>query len=358
MPKNTATPTIVEIKLATLVKDFALAGRSEKEVKQNATELRPMMRGGWSPSQPGEFFIRDGKNHLAAGFTRTTAAEMEDLKTGYFVEINDDPASLRTVCIRTNASKSIKPFEQGRIYAAMAKGTDPETAEAGTAILSPMTLVQISEEVGKKPQWIGACIAIFESPEEIHDYIETGAIAANVVKRVGELVQRDPKKWTRAVKMIVKHAADEGKATATMKDLEVCRPDFAPLKAKAEKKSELTGNPASAEKPAESANALETDEKPAGEAPEHQTSPISGDNVNQDQASGRGIREEAQPELFGKPEKPTGAKKPAKIKDVHAAFLTLLNDWSEECAVSYTDSDRDRFVEMAEDAYAHLTAPF
>lgn len=355
MSQKTTPPVIVELKLATLIKDYALAGRSEKEIKENAKDLAPMLAGGWSPSQPGEFFIRDGKPHLAAGFTRTAAAEMNELKTGFFVEIPDDAATLRTVCIRTNASKAIKPFEQGRIYAAMEKGTDITTAEAGAEILPPMTQKQIAEAVGKKVQWIGACISIFESPEEIHPLIEEGRVSAGVVKRARELV-KDEKKLIRFVKAIVKKADEDGKQTATFQHLDAVRPEFAPLKAKASKET-----PAKAEKPAKGANAPESEEAGTG-GDSGEDSGQSGDSTetqSEPETGKTGYGKSAQPELFGKTDDAPAAKKskltPEKMR---AELLVVVNSWCDETSNSPTDPELDQLLDALTEWFGKLGSPF
>lgn len=333
MPK-TELPAIEEIKLSSLEIDYTLAGRSEKEVKANAKELAPMLAAGWSPRQPGEYFERGGKKHLAAGFTRTAAAIMNDHKVGYFVRVPDVASELRTTAIRTNASKPISPFEQGRIYAAMRDGTKAEDSQVGEEVLAPMKEAEIAKVVGKKPQWINACIGIFESPEELHPFIENGQVSANVIKRASELVKHDEKKLIRAVKMIVKHAEGEGKATATMKDLEVCRPDFAPLKAaKVEK-------PAKAEKPAESASVPENEEKPDSGEPD-------------------GESERTQPELFANPEHQPAKKASKKtVEHVRGDLNRIMEKWGEDTAVSWSDSDLDQILDALTDYVTKADAPF
>lgn len=356
MSQKTTPPTIVELKLATLIKDYSLSGRSEKEIKENAKDLAPMLAGGWSPSQPGEFFMRDGKPHLAAGFTRTAAAEANDLKTGYFVGIPDDAATLRTVCIRTNASKAIKPFEQGRIYAAMEAGTNPETAEAGQEILTPMTQKQIAEAVGKKPQWIGACISIFQSPEEIHPLIEEGRVSAGVVKKARELV-KDDKKLVRFVKAIVKKADEEGKQTATFQHLDAVRPDFAPLKAKTKGELAKDQNPASAPEPPKGTNTPENAENgTCGESGEDSGHSSESHKSPQPQPSAQSSET---PELFTPSAAPARAKK-SKIKPetVRAELLVIVNAWCEQTSNSPTDEELDQLLDSLGEYIAKLGSPF
>ncbi len=305
---KTALPQIIELPLGKLIKDFTLAGRSEKEIKDNAKELAPMLVNGWSPSQPGEVFKRDDKWHLAAGFTRAAAAEMNEHKNGYFVEVSDSATELRTTAIRTNASKPISAYEQGKIYAGMRDGSTPDETEVGAEILAPMKTADIAKEVGKTRQHVDNCIAVFENPPEIAELITSGQISAPVVVRAKQLVKDDEKKLVRFVKAIVKNAQKEGKESATMKDLDATRSDFAPLKAAVAKKSEtpapsapstqLPETPASATDAPKGSDTPKTPEKGEKQAPASESAPSGGD----------------QPELFT-PEKPAAsAKKSAKPK--------------------------------------------
>lgn len=351
MPK-TELPAIEEIKLSSLEIDYTLAGRSEKEVKANAKELAPMLVTGWSPSQPGEYFERGGKKHLAAGFTRTAAALMNDHKIGYFVRVPDIASELRWTAIRTNSGKPNSQFEQGRIYAAARDGSKPEYVEVSAEVLAPMKQAEIAKAVGKTPQWINQCIGIFESPEELHPFIENGQVSANVIKRASELVKHDEKKLIRAVKMIVKHAEGEGKATATMKDLEVCRPDFAPLKAaKVEK-------PANAEKPADCANDPKNDEKPDSGEPdgESEASDEAGYHEVVDAASSQ---PSAQPELFAKSEHQPSKKASKKTVDaVRGEIKTLIEQWMDDTSNSPTEEEVSQLLDALTDYVTKANAPF
>lgn len=365
MPK-TELPAIEEIKLSSLEIDYTLAGRSEKEVKANAKELAPMLAAGWSPSQPGEYFERGGKKHLAAGFTRTAAAIMNDHKVGYFVRVPDIASELRTTAIRTNASKPISPFEQGRIYAAMRDGTKAEDSQVGEEVLTPMKEAEIAKVVGKKPQWINACIGIFESPEELHPFIENGQVSANVIKRASELVKHDEKKLIRAVKMIVKHAEGQGRCPATMKDLEACRPDFAPFKAATKPAPDklISDNGKTSDRADSSAQDAIDRENNQGQP--------SGEPDGESEASGE-VREvgaheiqsdvkgasDAQPELF-EPDANKPSKKASKntIEALTADFRKIAEEWSEECAVSFTPPDLDALLEKLTDYVTKANVPF
>jgi len=135
-------PKIEEIHLADLKIDIALSGRTEKEIAANAKALAPMLKStdGWSPNQPGQYFVRNDEKHLAAGFTRAEAARSLGMTGGYFVQVPDDRQTLRTACITSNAGRPVSAYEQGRVFAAMRDGDDVETLEAGQTALDAMTL--------------------------------------------------------------------------------------------------------------------------------------------------------------------------------------------------------------------------
>ncbi len=183
-PKKSAVPTIEEIPLKDLVVNTDLSGRDAKELAVNAKEKAAQLDafGGWDITQPGAYFVRDGKKHLIRGFSRFTAAkDILGLKAGYFVEIPDNPGTNRTDAIRSNTGRQISQFKQGEIYAGMAKGGDAETAKAGEVVLAPMSCEEIAKEVGYTSAHIGKCIAIFESSPEIQELIGDGKVAAGIV---------------------------------------------------------------------------------------------------------------------------------------------------------------------------------
>tara|TARA_R110000868_G_scaffold399071_1_gene672650 strand:- start:1714 stop:2727 length:1014 start_codon:yes stop_codon:yes gene_type:complete len=234
------TPEIIAIKLASLIIDPSLSGRSPKEIKANAAELVPRLKAaqGWNPGQPGAFFTRDGKPHLAAGFSRVTACETLEIKTGYFVEVPDNPSQLRTEAIRSNGGRPISAFEQGRIYADMETGSDPEKLEVGKTALAPMTVAEIAAEVGYSRVHIENCIAIFSETPEIGELLAEGLVSAGVVKSA-QVVKADGKRLDgikAAIAVAKKEAQDKGRETwcATQKHWDQVKADFiTPTKLKA-----------------------------------------------------------------------------------------------------------------------------
>lgn len=223
---------IVAIPLKDLIIDISLSGRTEKEIKDHAKLLAPVMEafGEWDQSQPGQFFVRDGKKHLLGGFTRTHAALSLGYKIGYFVERADDKSSNRVACITGNVGKPISLFEQGRIYSQMRDGDNPETAKKGETLLAAMAIKDIAAKVGYTRQHVENCIVIFGSTPEIAELITEGKVSANIVVRSAQLV-KDKRKQFAFLKAAVRQAQAEGKEVATMKHLDAVRAEFAPLKA-------------------------------------------------------------------------------------------------------------------------------
>ncbi len=363
MAKSTpATPIIEKLKLSTMIVDFTLAGRQEKEVKENAKELAPMLANGWSPSQPGEYFKRGNENHLAAGFTRSAASLLNGHDFGYFVEVPDVATELRTTAIRTNASKPISAFEQGRIYAAMRDGTDTSDLQVGGVVLPPMKTSDIATEVGKTRQHVDNCIAVFENPPEIAELITSGAISAPVVVKAKQLV-KDEKKLIKFCKAICKLAEADGKATATMKHLDAARPDFAPVKAAksapaaAETPAPASSAPASEEKPSASNDTPQSSGKSRSEPPASESAPA--DTSAPVPSTPEVPQADAQPELFNEPA-PAPAPKSKKFNPdkVRGELTFLIEKWGEDTAVSWSDSDLDQLLDALVDYAAKAASPF
>lgn len=336
-PKQMPLPSIVEVKLSELVVDYSLSGRSEKEIRDNAKLLKPMMEsfGSWDMEQPGVFFIRNGKKHLLAGFTRYTASKEIGLKIGFFIETSDDANKLRTACIRTNAGKPISPFEQGRIYAAMRDGSDVDSLPVGAVILQPMKMQEIADEVGYTRQHVEACIGIFEETPEIAELLQSGEVSTTIVKRAKELVKDDRKRLS-FLKAAVKAAKAEGKETATMRHLDAVRPDFAPLKAAKGGDEPCLSNDATA--PSDTAAITATMPIPAqhlGSAAPEQSDPESAADQS-----------EMTMDSTMSPNEPAAKKGGAQ----RAMFASAINEWAEECTVAFTDDDREILLDKLVDA--------
>lgn len=232
MAKN-LVPLIVSLKLSTLQINPALSGRSDKEIKENAKQLAPIMAafGSWNPTRPGQYFMRDGKPHLSEGFTRVAAAISLGYKEGYFAECEDNPAALRIACITSNSGRPISLYEQGRVYSGMRDGGDPAITPKGQEIIAPMTPIQIAETVGYSRQHIDNCIAIFLSSPEIAELINSGKISAGVATLARQHI-KDDKKRLAYLKAAIAVAKTEGKECATFNHLKAVRADHAPLKTK------------------------------------------------------------------------------------------------------------------------------
>ena len=325
MPKSQTTPIIEEIPLASLVQNLALAGRSQKEISENAKALKPLMANGWSQSQPGAYFERNGEKHLLAGFTRTKAAMDAGHKTGFFVKVADSAADNRLACIRTNAGKPISPYEQGRVYAAMRDGLPPEMAKVGEEVMDPMKLDDIAKAAGCSRQWVDSCICIFEQPPEIGALIEENKVSAAIVNRSNQLV-KDPVKRLKFLNAAVAEAKSDGKETATMKHLDAVRPKFAPLKAATSKVStELEKEPEALEKSPEERRS-QAEDNDNGAIPET-AAPI-----------------DESPSMFGDQSQPAPNK---KRKDaLRDRYSEIVEKWGDDNGVDVSPRNRDELVEL------------
>lgn len=222
-------PPILAISLADLVIDITLSGRTQKEITANAKALAPALKaaGGWQPQQPGEVFMRDDKPHLVAGFTRSAAAQLEGFDTGYFTEVPDDVAKIRSACIRTNMGRPIAPYEQGRIFCGMRDGTDTATAEAGQPILAPMSQKEIAADIGLNESTVSKYIAIFESPEAVRELIENDEVSAAIVYEAKKLAKDDDGKQLKILRRAIAAAQADGKTCATKKHFDAIKGEFA-----------------------------------------------------------------------------------------------------------------------------------
>lgn len=276
------TPSILTIPIADLITDpvIELSGRTKAERVKNAQELVPKLKGGWDEGQPGQVFQRDGKWHVAAGFTRVYAFK-ELLKDkdaiGYFVEVPDEPAKLRTAAIRTNSGKDISSLAKGNIFVKMRDGDDPTKMTVGQVALAGMSLKEIAEEVGCSPQLVTYCIAIAESPEPIRELLEQELVNGNVVDRARQLAtdkktkEVDEAKWLKAIKASIKNAQANGKDSASMPDLQAIKDEvFPPTALKASGGSD-------AKKPATDTNPGKEEKEEEEESEEKDKSPKGGD---------------------------------------------------------------------------------
>lgn len=320
--------SILTIPIAELVTDpvIELSGRTKAERVKNAQELVPKLKGGWDEGQPGQVFQRDGKWHVAAGFTRVYAFKellKEKDAVGYFVEIPDEPAKLRTVAVRTNSGKDISSLAKGNIFVKMRDGDDPAKMTVGQIALAGMSLKDIAEEVGCSPQLVTYCIAIAESPEPIRELLEQELVNGNVVDRARQLAtdkktkEVDEAKWLKAIKAAIKHAQANGKDSASMPDLQAIKDEVFPPPA-------LKASGGDTKKPGNSAPPLEKEEKEEKEKTEDgEKTPKGGDGSQSSMNLGS--------DAPAKDEKPkSGAFTKQHRKDQIDALSTLLRKADEE----------------------------
>jgi hypothetical protein len=230
---------ILELPIADLIIDetYDLAGRSKKELEENAKARKDSMAGGWRPEYPGQVFKRDGKHHLLAGFSRAHCLLniIGDKKAvGYFVEVPDEPLSLLTACIRSNSGKDITPLRKGQIFAKLRDGDDPTKAEVGAVVREGMEVPAIAELVGCTPQLVHYCIHIFEAPEEIREILLRDEVNGNVIDKARAAARDKTTKvvnealWVKAVKKAVQHAKANGKDKASEKDFDAIKSEVFP----------------------------------------------------------------------------------------------------------------------------------
>lgn len=334
MSKIQEIPVPQKVRLSELIVDISFSGRNQKEITTNAKALAPAVRSkqGWDATQPGAIFIRDGKKHLVRGFTRVAACELEGFREGFFFEVADDPAALRTEAIRSNMGKPISLFEQGRIYCQMRDGTNAGDAKIGEAVLAPMKISDIAKEVGYTVQHVSNCVVIFEETPEIGELVAEGFASNNIVLRAKQLVKDDAKRL-QFLKAAIADAKKEGKETATMKNLDAVRPRFAPLRA---------AIPAKADAPSNSG-----ENSPITEKEKSSISPMQ-----QEQESPRPEgKEPEQPTLaaLGAPSENSSNKK-SLSSSTKQMLITLINKWGDECGVAMSDDDINALIEALEEA--------
>lgn len=319
-------PTILEIPLKELVIDETLSGRTKKEISANAKELAPKLEafGSWDSTQPGAVFKRNDKWNLARGFTRIAAAEIAAIKVGYFMEVPDDTASLRTEAIRSNTGKPISAREQGRIYSLMRDGNEA-TAQKGDSVLAPMIAAEIAKEVGYSPQWITQCIGIFEETPEIAELIEADLVTSGAINRARQIAKDDEKNpddsgRLKLLKAAIKHAQADGRPRAAEDDVNAVRADYFPIKSDAPKR----GKPAKKKK----------------EAPP---------NIQPPADSGNGTPSGEPQELFADDKSVTPSKK--TVKQAREIAISVY----QTCHESATSIDAENFIAALNTAGVQLT---
>lgn len=342
-PKAQKPPEIEKLKLSTLVVDIALSGRPQREIDANAKALASAVKsfGAWDMTQPGAFFIRDGKPHLARGFTRRAACLLAGIEEGYFVQIPDNPVALRTEAIRSNMGRPISMYEQGRIYAGMRAGSKSEDLKVGDVALEPMSIEDIASEVGYTGPHVRNCITVFESPKDIAQLVIDGKVASAVAVKAQTLV-KDPAKAYKFLCAAVKQAESEKKDCATDKHLMAVKPKFVPV----------TSTPPKAEKG-------KAESKPEAPAAGSEPPTVSTETPEQPDISALGSSDESGSETSETTTVtestttsavPASKVAPAKSKRITRDKLkSLIVDWAEECTLSASDEDVEKLLEKLED---------
>ncbi len=331
MSKIQEIPVPQKVRLSELIVDISFSGRNQKEITANAKTLAPAVKSkqGWDPTQPGAIFIRDGKKHLVRGFTRVAACELEGFKEGFFFEVADDPAALRTEAIRSNMGKPISLFEQGRIYCQMRDGTNAEDAKIGEAVLAAMKISDIAREVGYTVQHVSNCVVIFEETPEIRALLLEGLASNNIALRARQLVKDDAKRF-QFLKAAIADAKKEGKETATMKNLDAVRPRFAPLRAAIPPKA---GAPSNSSK-----NPPSDQEEKSSTSPQQEVPAPESENPEQPLLN-----------VLGAPSENSSSKK-SLSSATKGMLVALINKWGDECGVAMSDDDINALIDALEEA--------
>ena len=244
--------------------------------------------------------------------------------------MQDDPATLRTEAIRSNRGQPISRFEQGKIYAAMREGTQSEDQPVGAAILAPMTLEAIADEVGYSKAHVHQCLCIFESPESVRVLLEDEKVSPDAVLEAGKLAkdkdgELDEAKLLKVLKAAMGAADEEGKATATKKHVVAVKDKFAPKLV--------------AERPHAAASVKKTDEPKYDAGDESDT----GEESEEPSEQAESVMD------FGTTEAAAPTKK--EIKTAKETFAAVYAKWGEETSNSaYSDEDLELLFEAITEA--------
>ncbi len=306
-----STNTIESLALNSFIVDEQLSGRTSKEIATNAAELAPIMAaaGKWLESEPGEYFVRDGKNHLRTAFTRRQAAINLGWTEGLFVQVEDEPLSNLLACVRTNTGRGISAYQQGKVYAELRDGTPDYDAETGR---SPMDIKDIAKLTGKSFVWISQCLGIFESTPEIGALILADKISAGVAIKAKQIVKDDNKRF-QMLESAVAEAVIEGKQRASESHLDAVKHKYLP-------------KPKAVETPKPASNAPES---PAIEPEQtfHNTTPIASNPQPIVEISEILPPLDEPPSLDLTEAAPVVAKQFAKLIP---KFRTIINEWTDE----------------------------
>ncbi len=265
--KTAPTPTYY--KFSELIIDPSLSGRSEKEIRDNAKQLAPIIdaSGGWDAMQPGQVEVNgDGKPRVLAGFTRIAAEQVNGRKGGWFFQV--DPKGeleARLKCLTTNEGKPISRLHQGELFKSLVNGVVADDFAGATADpanvkdwkIQPMDEKDIAAKIGKSAEHVRQCIVIHDASPEIRELIESDAISHNIVIVADNWAKHDPAKALKILKAAVREA-DGKKATKTHMD--AIKPQFVEQKAVTSKTKKADAASESGKDESESENEADTKE--------------------------------------------------------------------------------------------------
>jgi hypothetical protein len=329
-------PELEYIKLSELVIDLSHSGRSEKEIKDNAKTLAPIMAafGGWDAMQPGQYFVNDdGKKHLLAGFTRHAAALINGETHGYFFRNDADETTRRFLFITTNEGRGVSRFQQGLKFAEAErgvvaddfKGTIADPKKASDWKVKPMDREEIAKLIGKSEEHIRQCIIVSESAPEIRELLETEQVSFKSVLDADAWSKGDKAKQLQILRRALKEANGE-RVTGT--HMRLIKPLF--VKERAVPSTIIKNTPTS---DSQEQDGKEPDEKPGTE---------TGENDG-------GSTEPAELNL-GSTRAPKPATK-AQAKTVRETAIAVIAKWDEDIGHnSLGDEDLSGMVEALGEA--------
>lgn len=332
MPTKTTPPQIERLKFKDLTISNLYSGRTEKEITENAKEKQKELAaaGGWNPAMPGHYFERDGEKVLVAGFSRVKASLLNEQSEGYFVKVEGDEIDHLLACETTNSVKPLSKLSRGQRYAELRAGVvaddfagalaDPKKAEDWKR--QPMSNQDIAERIGKTPEWVRQCIAIYESPQDIRDMLENDQIATIVAEKAKSLAAKhhneSEQKQIAMCKRAIANAKADDKEKATEKHFDAIKAEFVPVKTlKADdgkgadtettsKKEQKQGKESS-----DDGKGDDTKQLPVEDSSEVPTLPIEEN------------------------------KSPVKSKDAKKALITVIAKWCEKTGNVYDDDEME-----------------
>lgn len=343
-PKEQAQPVIESLKVSDLTVEPGFNVRSEKQFKANVKELSALVGANGfidASIHVVQYVERGGKKLIRGGHTLHAAAQELGMLVVPAIKVEFDSVQEQLNLVTSNTGHPLSPFEQGTVYIRLRDGESAEGKEPGDTVREPMTAKAIALAVGLTERRVLDCMAIREASPEIGELIEAGAVSANVVTRINQLDKSDTKRL-QIIKAAINHAKDEGRDCATKQDLDAIKGQYVtPKKLKAAK----TGDSA----PTNAAPSI-----PASE-PEDHSEASGGVEQPDDRHEERGESQSSNESPGDKGElnlEPASAKKVEKAhsKDWREKMISILNDWGDECTVTFGDGDLDNLLDKIEAA--------